>query len=115
MSNQNRSPEFWKKFNAMETAYEWVLEEMDENGEDIKELWFYDTLAELREDGEIGETVLYRNRGSEAEGLQDRQLAYVIDGVLPEEFDGGAKVPKRFHKEVNDGIKYPPLDADAGL
>jgi len=99
MSYQNYSPEFWKKFNAMQTAYEWVLEEMDENGEDIKELWFYDTLAELREDGEIGETVLYRNRGSEAEGLQDRQLAYVIDGVLPEEFDGGAKMPKRFQAE----------------
>ena len=34
------------------------------------------------------------------EGLEDRQWAYIEDGKLPEEFDGGEKVPKRFHEEV---------------
>lgn len=49
--------------------------------------------------------VLVRDTWSDADGLTDRQWAYVVDGVLPEYFEDAyqnraARVPKRFHAEL---------------
>ena len=33
--------------------------------------------------------------------IEDRTWAYLKDGKMPEEFDDGSRVPKRFHKEVS--------------
>ena len=96
----------WKKFEAVRTHYDWCCEELADGGEDadIEELYHVDTYAEAVDrmgDFKFARVSLTRDRGSEAEGLQDRQFAYVEDdGTLPEEFDGGAKIPKRFHNEV---------------
>ena len=44
--------------------------------------------------------VLVRDWGNENQGLEDRQWAYVEGWKLPDEFDGGAKVPQRFQSEL---------------
>lgn len=81
--------------------YEWVAEPMDKY-DDIIDPIFCDTYIDARKykvadfDGcvkiEIG---LVRNLGNDEDGLLDRQYAYSLDT----EFDGGAKIPKRFLKE----------------
>lgn len=52
-------------------------------------------------DGETLDLVLVRDEHNDWHGLVNRQWAYVEDGVLPDKFDGGAKVPKRFHTEFD--------------
>jgi len=51
-------------------------------------------------DGEA-DVALVRRAGIEI-GLLDQQWAYVEDGKLPAKFDGGARVPARYHREVAD-------------
>lgn len=83
------------------TDYEWVIEEIDENGE-IWENRFADKLKDLLdyktkkpEEGisqyQLG---LLRRTGNEAEGELERGYAYEVDGKLAEEFDNGYRVPK---------------------
>ena len=88
----------------MSIDYEWDVETLSTDGyEDILE---HDHTENLKE--YIGlfplpnnqRLVLIRDQGNEDQGLLDRQWAYVKDGKLPIEFDGGSKVPKRFHKEL---------------
>lgn len=91
----------------MGVYYEWDIEEVDENG-DIQDHDFRDKLKDFvvkpAIDGDRYQLVLVRNVGDEDEGLVDRDWAYAIkcDGrwVLPEQFDGGTKVPKRYHEEL---------------
>jgi hypothetical protein len=45
--------------------------------------------------------VLVYSDWDECEGVQERQWAYVRNEVLPEFFDGGRKVPKKYHEEFN--------------
>lgn len=95
----------------MKIAYEWVIETVNEHG-DIGDVNHADTFAGARRmaaavaadlaPGERVEVGLVRDSGDEVDGLQDRQWAYLEDGLLPERFDGGAKVPARFHKEVKE-------------
>lgn len=87
-------------------AYEWTVETVDEHG-DITDTCAWDSYAEAqkraaleRASGTRVEIALTRIVGDEIEGLQDRQYAYLEGGKLPERFDGGAKVPRRFHREV---------------
>lgn len=79
--------------------YEWTAEREDEWG-DIQDSNFADTLAALLPFAKEGWALgLVRNVGCESEGVEDRQWAYPKDGVLPERFDGGSKVPQRFLAE----------------
>lgn len=85
--------------------YEWLVEEVDEHG-DIIDTYTWDTASAMfdamRESiaaglcyhfGIVRDTV--RDDGE----LIDRQWAYAENGKLPDEFDGGAKVPKRMVTE----------------
>lgn len=89
-------------YKGQETYYEWGAEHNDDD-ENINDCDFFDKLADAVAfiAGVPGwEIVLVRNVGSDSEGVEDRQWAYPdADGNLPEHFDGGAKVPQRFHKE----------------
>jgi len=92
------------------TYYEWIVETVEDLGEnevDVIDTNAWDTYEEARKDAQalmaqgkqtmIG---LTRNVGDEVDGLQDRQWAYIEDGELPGEFDGGARVPQRFQREL---------------
>jgi|SRR5215831_8407391 len=98
-------------------GYEWVIESIEDEYNDIVDLSHADTYAaallvaeNMKKDLKPGHHVeigLVRDRGDEVEGLQDRQWAYIgweEDGKLPERFDGGAAVPQRFHREVMEAI-----------
>lgn len=86
--------------------YEWDFEVSDEHG-DIVDHEHYDKLpktsSEIKMEENV-ELVLIRESGNEADGLQDRQWAYpeIQNGILclPEEFDGGNKIPRRFREEL---------------
>ena len=84
-------------------TYEWVAEELDERG-DIIDPMFGNSLKEVM--GYIEPAVnvnfaLVREEGNNEDGLQVREYAYIKQGKLPEEFDDGYKVPKRFFKELD--------------
>jgi hypothetical protein len=86
----------------MDTSYEWDWEEVDTHG-DILDHNFSDKLKSQPEpDNALThyELVLVYNRGDDVEGIVDRSWAYVQDGKLPETFQNGIKVPKRFHEEI---------------
>lgn len=93
----------------MGTRYEWIVEEVDADL-DVIDTCAWDTAADaaryMREhlpaDGSHFEFGLTRNVGDDDVGLQDREWAYVEPPahVLPERFDGGAAVPKRFIAEL---------------
>jgi hypothetical protein len=91
-------------------AYEWVIEPTDDNG-DILESLHADTYREAIQvaaqcdypDQHRVDIGLVRDQGSDSEGIEDRQWAYMTeDGKLPECFDGGSKVPQRFHAELRN-------------
>lgn len=87
----------------MAIVYEWQLEDVDEYG-DIQDLFSFNTREALEIAGKMYppeydhyDYCLVRMQGNQAEGLQDRQYAYFdLGGKIPEEFDGGAKVPDKF-------------------
>lgn len=93
----------------MATTYEWIVETLDDDGDDIMEVDHFDTYAEARDyaakqaRASVG---LVRDVGNDVEGLTDRLWAYVVDGKLPEVFEQGhdmpteVRVPKRFAQEV---------------
>jgi hypothetical protein len=93
-------------------SYEWRIEEVDIDSEDIADGYSFNTadeaVADFRQrppDGRRFELVLVRNRGNDAEGLVDRQWAYVgDDGQLPKEFGGGAKVPAAYHRALAKAV-----------
>lgn len=76
------------------TSYEWVAEKLDEHG-DIEECVYLKTREEAEQIG--GEIALCRRVHYLADGDEkDRQYAYLENGEVPREFDGGARVPNRF-------------------
>lgn len=87
---------------------EWLAETMDDYG-DIYDIYHADTYAEAKRWAE-GHTCrvdigLVRDRGNDADGVIDRQWAYIEDGKLPARFSAcggpdGPKVPARYHKEI---------------
>lgn len=92
-------------------GYEWIVEEVEETGVenevDVIDVNHWDTYRQavqradmLRAEGKQVQIGLTRDSGDETDGLQDRQWAYLEDGRLPPQFDGGARVPQRFHAEV---------------
>ena len=86
-----------------EVHYEWCWEYSDEHG-DIEDLNHGDTLNDLgaAEDNLYkAELTLIRNVGNDIEGLLDRH-GLPSNGKLPEFFEDGEKVPKRFQKELDE-------------
>ena len=98
----------YKELTRSRTSYEWGVElVIDDEHEDIDAPLYFDSFAEAKQEAEKpregyrNEIVLIRDQGSEDRGVEDRQWAYLEDdGTLPEEFDGGNRVPKRFHQDV---------------
>lgn len=84
--------------------YEWCAEEVNEDA-DVVSCHFYDTrkLAEAHvrmdpNDRSITHVLvsLIRYEADRHGDMQDRQYAYLKDGKLPAEFDGGATVPAKY-------------------
>jgi hypothetical protein len=84
------------------TYYEWVVEHIDDEG-DIIDGFHGQTLAEVADwlqavpEGCTADFGLIRNQ--HVHWQLERSYAYVADGELPDEFDDGRKVPKRFLAE----------------
>ena len=82
----------------MTINYEWDCETLDDDG-DIEDHDFCERYQDLTII-EPCDICLVRNVEDESGMVGERQWAYVKDGKLPSHFDGGAKVPARFHKEI---------------
>lgn len=82
--------------------YEWVVEQIDGNG-DITDCEYMPSLADVEAysrhlTGRI-DVGLVRNVWESDGTLADRQYAYALaDGSIPDTFEGGAHVPKRFRQ-----------------
>jgi hypothetical protein len=94
----------------MPVAYEWIVEEVDAHG-DIIDTSAFPTAAQAlgyaRHAPGAGwhwEIGLTRNVGDDDVGLQDRQWAYISEGKLPTHFDGGASIPHRFRRELQQAL-----------
>lgn len=89
-------------------AYEWVVETLQGEERDIVDLDHFDHLPEalrcaqeLRAEGRVVDVALTRNIWNDIDGdLDDRQYAYLENGLLPRAFDGGTKVPLSFLHEA---------------
>jgi len=88
------------------TLYEWTCEQLDEFG-DIQNSDFGDKLSDVKDFGK-GEPLqraiaLVKNVGNDDDGLVERTWAYITEeGKLPELFINQDRVPKRFHKELDN-------------
>lgn len=82
--------------------YEWKVEHLTDDEEDIEDCTHYVTYAEcLNNKTEHSQICLVRNVGNEFDGVKYRSHAYVIDGgILPDVFDDGNKVPMKYIREV---------------
>lgn len=90
-----------------QVKYEWTLEELELDCNDIVDSDFSDTLNFQKEHFpsryDLG---LVRVEGNEIDGQTDILWAYVKDGKLPECFSDSMgtpiaiKVPQRFHNEL---------------
>ena len=81
-------------------TYEWVIETLDSNG-DIIDVDHSETFpTNIPENADVA---LTRIIGNVRDGIKHRQYAYLADGKLPETFENGVQVPKRFHVEVARG------------
>jgi hypothetical protein len=95
------------------TLYEWGRESVIEYGDGIDDILDTYHATRLRDvenhedmmscDGATTTRLVLIRDVFEGDGdLADRQWAYIIAGVLPEEFDGGARIPQRFRKELEN-------------
>lgn len=90
----------YKKF----LCYEWCLETVNEDG-DIIDLEFADKLIDFPRGREGRRLALVRSVGDDDEGLIDREYAYPKGDALPDCFDGGTCIPKRFRAELKRWAK----------
>ena len=98
------------------TKYEWDREAIQKHpcgevdiiehihAEKLKAVWSHEAALTI-DAANDSRLVLIRDMFASDGDLIDRQWAYVSDGEagrgkLPEVFDAGAKVPKRFHQEL---------------
>lgn len=90
----------------MATEYEWIVEEIAEDGE-VWDVFSFDSLTEALENMGEGDILALRKMksNSECDSVDDMAYAYVKNGVLPVEFDDGKAVPKKFHKEFEKFYK----------
>jgi len=75
----------------------WIVEETDDIGDILSTTEMDRVPARLLPDERLA---LVRDEGNEEEWVTDRQWAYVTNGQLPDEFDGGGKIPARFRTEL---------------
>lgn len=96
----------------MPVTYEWVVEWVDAN-DDIEAVDHANTAAQAiktmqdaLDPGWRYEWGVVRNvwAKDDPDDLRDRQWAYVDDGKLPDEFDGGGKVPARLRAELRKAL-----------
>lgn len=78
------------------TQYEWIAEILDEH-EDVVETRGAETLRELAPTREE-QVALCKSVGDELSGLGYRTWAYLTNGKVPEVFDDGTPVPKKFQQ-----------------
>lgn len=84
------------------TSYEWVAEKLDSNGdvEEVSQATSFVEVSKFFVDAPTVAIALCRRVHSIVDGDEvDRQYAYVENGALPEFFEGGCKVPKKFKGE----------------
>ena len=80
--------------------YEWTIEDTDFYGDihAIDQMSVVEAINRSRTKSYTDNCkpvlVLIRMKGNQDEGLLDKQYAYLENGELPKEFDGGALVPK---------------------
>ncbi len=96
--------EQYDRLTRVTTWYEWDIESHDEHG-DVLDHHHADRLKDLPPLKENERLVLIYNRGSEIDGVEEREWAYVVNGELPSTFDGGHSIPKRFRKELDAEFK----------
>lgn len=94
-------------------AYEWVVETVELDYEDIEDLYHFETYAEVlrhvalypAKPGTRYDIALTRRQydATDPEALRHLSYAYIdeYDGGLPFEFDCGKRVPVRFQKQVH--------------
>ncbi len=98
--------------------YEWTVEHVDPEYEDILSVEFWNTADEairsaslpshcVTEDGVVCRVDIgvIRSKGNQDDGLKHRAYAYVEDGKLPGQFDDGHVVPKLFQKELDQAYE----------
>jgi hypothetical protein len=84
---------------GQQTWYEWDVETIDQYG-DVQDHNHANHLSDLCHSlASDEELVLVYNTGNDLDGVEDRQWAYVSDGVLPDEFSGGQRVPQSCKRE----------------
>jgi hypothetical protein len=88
-------------------SYEWDILIWDANGVDIHDHDFIERLADCPLD-QFKNVELVRDVGNEHSGMQDRQWLTMADWKTGE-FDGGAKVPKRYIAEIQKYIETHAL------
>ncbi len=89
---------------ANKTWYEWVVEESEPDGEIVDTNAYDYYKSAVSHTGSFGgkiEIALLKCVG-DPDTNHDRFYAYLKDGKLPESFEDGLKIPKRFIKEVLD-------------
>ncbi len=98
----------------MSVNYEWVIEELADDHDDIVERYAYapgelhNAIKWARENCTRWVLTLVRDQWRSDGQLTDRQYAYVQgNGSLPAEFEYGALIPKRFRHELNRN--YPAM------
>lgn len=85
----------------MAIIYEWVVEELDSNGE-IDDVSFFDSFSEALEHysrfgGRMGLSKAKSNK--DIDSVDYVVYAYFVDGVLESQFDDGSSVPTKYLKE----------------
>jgi|TARA_R110000824_G_C14664366_1_gene618227 hypothetical protein len=81
----------------MAVIYEWVIETIDEHG-DIQDVDHADSFPSDVTPVEPWVSVDVALRREDDDSLWS--YAYVENGKLPEFFEHGQRVPKRFHREI---------------
>jgi hypothetical protein len=92
----------------IKTNYEWVIETVcrhdDEDMQDIIDHDWQSKIADLDLPLKHTEETFQRialafSKGSDCEGVTERQYAYPENGALPEFMDAGRKIPAKYHRE----------------
>ena len=102
---------------GIRVAYEWDIEQWERDecaSHDHSETLIGEHAVLARaggvdrdeDSGDSLQLVLVRDTYTEAEGVLDREWAYIVDGVLPEYFSDaygkrGARVPRKLRREFN--------------